>query len=221
MNMLQKTAVLLIAVLGLWGCETLKSFDPSRPFPEQPIVSEKIRTKLATKGLNEFTIYVSQAVRYYDTTDALEVAKKAEEKTGKGANFTKDLPVLTNPPKKMISNALQFVRKFQKRIDGMGLKRVDAPCEECLIFLPQYAEFHRNRSTILMFASMRIFYLGEEVALARDNWFIGWRKGLITFPGSDFDDAVDVFADRALDETIQVLSRITLAGQKPSGPTTQ
>lgn len=206
--------VMLTVLILLSGCETLKPFDPNSPFPEQPVVSEKIRVELLAKNLNEFTIYVSQAVRYYDTANAVEIAKKVEEKTGKGANFTKDLPVLVNPPKKTVSNALNFVKKFQKRIDGMGLKRIETPCEKCLIFLPQYAEFHRNSSTILMFASMRIFYLGEEVALARDNWFIGWRKGLITLPGNGLDDALDIFTDRALKETVQILSRITLAGQK-------
>ena len=192
----------LVAVLGLIGCAAAPVvFDPNRPYPPQPTVSEKIRSELASKKMQEMPIFVSSRINYYDGSDALKIWTEVE-KSGRKASFTNDFPKLEKPPAETVANSRDFLEYFKEQLKTAGFSKVETPCEECLITIADYSDF-KVGSTIHILARVRVYYLGQEIVLPRDDRMIKWRKGLITLPGSEMDVFIKLTATRAVDEMLQ------------------
>ncbi len=210
---------ILVSVIGLPGCAINPAFDPAvvfnpnRPYPPQPAVSEKVRSELATKKMQEMPIFVSSHVDYHDGSNVLKLLAESE-KNGRRPSFTRDLPKLENPPLGMITNSRQFLDYFKEQLKSAGFSRVETPCEECLIAIADYCDF-KVGSTIHILARARVYYLGQEVLLPRDDRMVKWRPALIVNLGPPKKmETIKLIAVRAVEEMLQAWNaNIATAGR--------
>ena len=97
MNTFKLAIAALVAIILLSSCATT-------PFPVQPNAPENVRRALLARNAGDFDWCLNREIKYYDGSDAYEVAKRVEA-TGRKATLTGDLPSLTTPPAEIITNA--------------------------------------------------------------------------------------------------------------------
>jgi len=185
MNAFQKIAVAVLVAAFVFmngGCAT--TGDPNRPYPPQPEVKDGIKIKLASIKLQETPVYVSSRVFHYDTSNLPEAKVKLLTKGERRNLSMQDLPVVLDPPAKEGARSARIVKAFNAYLDGAGFRRVEVPCQECLIVIIDYGEKYIENKVFLvpigsgttyLFTRVRLYFLGEEVIVAREDWALWWK----------------------------------------------
>jgi len=132
-------AVVLSLLVLLGGCMTIMremaKVPLDRPLGEQPMVSREFMAKLASKNLAEMTFYVRKG-GYYDGS----VASKLREVRKDGVfNFTKDFPLVPDPPANMAELGEVMSHLFAGELRKRGFRVSDGECEECVEVFIDYS----------------------------------------------------------------------------------
>ncbi len=196
----ERFAVAVFAVVvGLTGRAYPAEIDLNRPYPAQPIISPDIKAKLSAKKPQEFQWYLEKEVQYYDGSNIVEKMKTAETKKGYYPDFTRFLPILSNPQPATIENADKVVINIKKFLIGNGYNVADEPCgasDKCLTIKVDYADSRLNTTTFFM-ARVRVYYLGKESLLPRAD-VITYREDKKPEP----EKYIALTAKRALQEML-------------------
>lgn len=190
--------VVLAAALGMIGCTSVPQRpDTSKwPLPEQPKVSSEVMKALSDKRMEGLPVCVRKEVTYYDASTVAEMNKN------RVVVFTREFPVLKNPPAIAVEDARGVLLAAEKKLVDKGFKVV-AESDACLTVRFDFAEYRNKEGTLVsLLARTRTSYGGHELAISRD---VGakWEGGA-TSKGPTLSDAIVYVALRAVDEILQV-----------------
>ncbi len=191
--------MLFVAILS--GCATAITVRPT-PFPQQPDVSMDIQRELSSLKSKDIPVYVSTSVVYRDANNFAELESKAKEEDR--VMHGSDLPLLLNPPQKIIANATKVVDGMKDAVNNMGFRQVEVPCEKCFAVIIDYAEYWPYGRRVYIFVQARLFYSGKELAIGHESTAF-WVKGLIAQLAPDMEGLLLKYGDELAKDVFRAL----------------
>lgn len=155
--------VLMTMLILLGGCtvimKEMAKVKLDRPLPEQPAISAELKKELASKDMKEWRFHV-RGVQYFGAGVMPKLREDAKEI--RTLHFTKEFPLVTDPPPDMKELGEVMVHLFANELRERGYRVSDKACAECLGVALDYS--YRIDPT---------FVGAEEVLTMRPNMYYG------------------------------------------------